>query len=122
VRDQGGDKHDDTRDVDEPDECEERNSDFAPTVMADKSAEAEEQRCGEQDIWGRDDEPYPPQPVPERFPVRMSADKSQRNEHSGGHERKRRSVVACLTHRREQTRRIRGDSGRFGGLCHRSPE
>jgi hypothetical protein len=81
----------------DPDGSEERYHDLAAAVMPDEAAQAQEQRCGEEDVRSRDEQPDPPERVLQQIPVRMPADERQRDENSCGREREGCCVVTCLS-------------------------
>jgi hypothetical protein len=100
----------------DPDGSEERYHDLAAAVMPDEAAQAQEQRCGEEDVRGCDEEPHPPEPVSQQIPVRMLGHESKRDENSSACEGEGRRIVTCLARRRAHAVRVRRD--RFGGLSH----
>jgi len=58
-------------DVEDPDERQEPDHDLPPMVVKDEALQAQKQRRRETDVGGRDDQPHPPERMPERLPVRV---------------------------------------------------
>ena len=79
MSDQRGDEDDDTENVEDPDERQERDHDLPPVIVTDKAIQAQKQRGPETEVGGCDDQPHPPKRLSERLPVRVLCHQPQRD-------------------------------------------
>jgi hypothetical protein len=92
--------------------------------MPDAAGQPDSQHGRKAAVRGRNDEPYPPEPVPEQLPMGTPAHERKRSEDRRGAERERRRVVPCLAHRRMQAIWVRRNLSRpsgHGASSHRPP-
>jgi hypothetical protein len=107
MRDQRGDENDEAEHVEDPDESQKRDHDLPPVVVSGEPPQAQEQRRCEAEVGAGDDQPHPPERLPERLPVRMLGNERQRDQDRGGNQRERSRVVSRFAHSRTHAIRVR---------------